>query len=117
MLRRAHDTAEEITAQSRRDADDRLQSAHREAEQIVAAARDRLRLLDRDTDGIWEDRRRIVEDMRELAEELLSVADSAIERLAFEGPESQARPVEADSEARPAQPTCGMPSDAAHPAE
>lgn len=81
VLERAHETAERITAQSRREAEERLQKAHREAEQIAAAAERRLVTLDVDTDRIWEERRRIVDDVRELSAELLELADSAAERL------------------------------------
>src|SRR5947209_1732818 len=67
VLQRAHETAAQITAQSRSEAEDRLQPARREAEEIVASAHQRLKGLDAETDRIWEERRRLVEDTRELA--------------------------------------------------
>jgi hypothetical protein len=81
ILKRAHETAAEITAQSRRDAEDRLEVARKEAADIVSSAESRLRELDGDTDRIWVERRRIVDDVRGLSEELLSLADSAGERF------------------------------------
>jgi hypothetical protein len=81
ILRRAHDTAGEITAESRREAEDRLEVARQEAASIVATAESRIRELDGDTDRIWVERRRIVDDVRGLSEELLSLADSAGERF------------------------------------
>jgi cell division septum initiation protein DivIVA len=81
ILKRAHETAAEITAQSRRDAEDRLEIARREAAGIVSSAEARLRELDGDTDRIWVERQRIVDDVRSLSEELLSLADSAGERF------------------------------------
>lgn len=88
ILRRAHETAEQVTAQSRRDAEDRLETAHMEAERITALAEERQRALDAETDRIWEERRRIVDDARELAEDLLGLVDSATERFAPETPEA-----------------------------
>src|ERR1700731_714088 len=41
ILQRAHDTAAEITAQSRREAEDRLEVARKEAAEITAAAANR----------------------------------------------------------------------------
>ncbi len=81
ILQRAHETAEQITAQSRREAEDRLELARQEAAQITADAEQRLRDLDTETDRIWGERHRIVEDARELARQLTGLADSASERF------------------------------------
>lgn len=91
ILRRAHEAAEQMTVQSRREADDRLQRAQREALEITAGARARLRDLDSDTDRIWAERHRIVEDARSLAAELAELAELASERFpASEEPEEDA---------------------------
>src|SRR5947209_6704393 len=79
VLQRAHETAAQLTAQSRSEAEERLQAARREAAQIVASAEQRLRDLDAETDRIWEERRRIVDDARELASQLSGLADEAAE--------------------------------------
>ena len=81
ILQRAHETAEQITSQSRSEAEDRLESARQEAAQIVQRAEDRVRDLDAETDRIWAERHRIVEDTRDLARELLTVTDSAADRF------------------------------------
>jgi cell division septum initiation protein DivIVA len=81
VLQRAHETAAQITAQSRSEAEDRLEAARREATQIVQGAQERVRDLDAETDRIWAERHRIVEDTRELARELLTVTDSAADRF------------------------------------
>jgi cell division septum initiation protein DivIVA len=81
ILQRAHDTAERITAQSRSESEDRLEAARREAAQIVQRAEDRVRELDAETDRIWAERHRIVEDTRELAGQLLALTDSAADRF------------------------------------
>ncbi len=87
ILQRAHETAEEITAQSRRDAEDRLEQARVEAAEIVATSHQKVKDLDADTDRIWVERHRIVDDARELSQQLASLADSATERFPAAEPE------------------------------
>ncbi len=120
ILQRAHETAEQITSQSRVEAEDRLQMARSEAEALVGGARQeadtlvggarseadslqvdakrRLKELDAETDRIWEERHRIVEDARALAAQLLSIAESAIERFpaAEEVPALEGEPLAVD---------------------
>ena len=81
ILQRAHETAEQITAQSRSEAEDRLEQARLEAVQIAGAAEQRVRDLDADTDRIWLERQRIVADAEDLAAQLLTVARTAAERF------------------------------------
>jgi hypothetical protein len=81
ILQRAHQTAEEITAQSRRESEERLEQARIEAAEIIAAAHQRVKELDADTDRIWIERHRIVDDARELAHQLASLVDAAGERF------------------------------------
>jgi DivIVA protein len=81
ILQRAHETAEQVTSQSRVEGEERLESARREASEITSGAHDRVADLDSETDRIWAERHRIVEDARELARQLLALADSAAERF------------------------------------
>jgi cell division initiation protein len=81
ILQRAHETAEQITAQSRRESEDRLQQARNEAVEIAGAAQQRVRDLDADTDRIWLERQRIVSDAEDLAGQLLALAKTAAERF------------------------------------
>ncbi|HTT26867.1 MAG TPA: DivIVA domain-containing protein [Solirubrobacteraceae bacterium] len=104
ILQRAHETAERITAQSRSEAEDRLEESRREAAQIVSTAEERVRELDAETDRIWAERHRIVEDTRELARELLSITDSAAGRFPAEAvPLEEAGEVTDTEEAEPKQ--------------
>src|SRR5438105_1684029 len=75
ILQRAHDTAQQITTQSRSEAEDRLEMARQEAQQITEAAENRVKDLDAETDRIWAERQRIVEDARALADQLLALAE------------------------------------------
>ena len=81
ILQRAHDTAEQITAQSRREAEERLERAREEAAEFTSGARERVKNLDADADRIWAERQRIVDDARDLARQLLELADAAAERF------------------------------------
>jgi len=90
ILREADETAERMTAKSRAEADDRVQGAEREANDITARARSRLRDLDADIDRIWLERQRLIDDTRKLADRLLTVADNAEERFPPEEDVSEA---------------------------
>ncbi|MEO6858963.1 MAG: hypothetical protein ABI323_10295 [Solirubrobacteraceae bacterium] len=81
ILQRAHETAEQITAQSRCEGEDRLEQARVEAAEIAARAAQRMRDLDADTDRIWIERHRIVDDARDLASQLLALAETAADRF------------------------------------
>jgi hypothetical protein len=81
ILQRAHDTAAEITTQSRREAEDRLEQVRREAAEITANAEVRLKELDAETDRIWVERHRIVDDVRELSRQLVDLAETAATRF------------------------------------
>src|SRR5205807_3656833 len=52
ILERAHETADQITARSRSQADDRLQRAESEARAAVEAAQARVQELQADTDAV-----------------------------------------------------------------
>ncbi len=81
VLQSAHETAHQVTSRSRSEAEDRLEVARREAAEITADARVRLRELDAETDKIWAERMRIVDDARDLARQLMVLADAAAERF------------------------------------
>ena len=99
ILQRAHETAEQITAQSRSEAEDRMEHARREADEIASAAERRVRDLDSDTDRIWLERQRIVADAEDLAAQLLALARTAGERFpADPEPEAAAERGEPDDD-------------------
>jgi hypothetical protein len=81
ILTRAHQTAAEITAQSRREAEDRLDVARQEAAQIIATSESRVRELDSDADRVWIERQRIIDDVQALSQELVALAQAAGERF------------------------------------
>jgi cell division septum initiation protein DivIVA len=81
LLKRAHDTADEIVATGQREADDHREQAARHAAHVTAVAEQRVHELDLDTDRIWGERERMVADARDLARQLNRLADLAAERF------------------------------------
>jgi cell division initiation protein len=81
ILQRAHETAEEIAARSRSQAEGRIQRAEREAEAMRREVDAYSQQVVTETRRLWEDRKRLIEEMRQLADEVLAVADDALERV------------------------------------
>ena len=81
ILRTAHEAAQELTARSRAQAEERLEAAEREARNIQRSAETRVRGLDSEIDALWRERSRLLEDVRSLAASLTSIADDAEERF------------------------------------
>ena len=104
ILQRAHESASEVEARSRSQADARLAEADREAELTVREAEERADRLEEDTRSIWEQRLKLIDEMRQLADEVLGVADDALERV---DPPSGRRPEPGD------EPEPGDPSEPA----
>ena len=106
VLRRAHETAGEITAKSRSEAEDRLERARAEADELIDTAERRVRDLDADTDRIWLDRQRIMADAEDLSNQLLSLARQAGERFPDDDgqslPTDEQPPVVAEADQEPA---------------
>ena len=82
ILKRAHETADEISSRSRSQSAGRIRQAEQQAEQILSDAEERARRLEGDTLNLWDERMRLIEDLRQLAEAVLSTADDALERVA-----------------------------------
>jgi DivIVA domain-containing protein len=81
ILQRAHETADDIASRSRAQADARLQRAERESEILRRDADEYAEQVITDTRALWEERQRLIEDIRQLADDVLGTADDAIERL------------------------------------
>lgn len=94
ILEQAHQTAEEITARSRAQADDRVQMADREAAELRQAAEARVRELDVDAEAIWNERLRLIEDVRDVAQRLIALAEDAVARFPAAHVEEDASVVE-----------------------
>lgn len=95
ILQRAHETANQITTDSRSEGEGRLMRAREEADALERSSRQRARELeqeaqrrvqelDAEVDRIWAERDRIVGDVRRLVEELGTLAGAAATRFPAE---------------------------------
>jgi vacuolar-type H+-ATPase subunit H len=118
ILQRAHETAEEITSRSRSQADGRLSRAEREAEIVRREADEYAEKVVVDTRLLWEERQRLIDDVRQLADEVLATADDAMERVKMPEPlvisDEDADPAIAEEAPRP---TLGLLDGEATPLE
>ena len=83
ILQRAHETADEIAARSRAQAEGRIQRAEREAELLRQDADAYSEKIIVDTRLLWEERQQLIEDIRQLADDVLSTAEDALERVSM----------------------------------
>ena len=77
----AQEKADAIVSRAHAQADLLVAEAQASAEATTKAAEQRVRALDADTDAVWRDRARLIDDTRKLADGLLAVADDAAERF------------------------------------
>jgi len=96
ILERAHETADDIAARSRSQADDRLQRAERESRAAIEAAEARVHALEEDADAVRKERNRLLDDVREVSENLRALADVAAQRFPPEPGEPDANTVTID---------------------
>jgi DivIVA domain-containing protein len=112
ILQRAHETADEIAARSRAQADGRLQRAEREAELIRREAEEYSERVVVDTRLLWDQRQGLIEDLRQLADTVLATADDAMERVKIPDPLAALDPEPTTAENEVARPIGLAPADA-----
>src|SRR3954453_22676869 len=96
ILQRAHETADEIAARSRAQAEGRIQRAEREAELLRQDADAYSEKIVVDTRLLWEERQRLIEEIRQLAHDVLNTAGDAQERVSMPQMLSEQDSVEED---------------------
>jgi DivIVA domain-containing protein len=99
ILQRAHETADEIAARSRAQAEGRIQRAEREADMVRQQADAYSEQVVVDTRILWEERQRLIQDIKQLADEVLATAEDASERVTL--PEMLVEESEPDTEEEP----------------
>ncbi len=77
----AHDQANETTRRAQEQAERCVADAAANAVAITAEAKERLRELDSETDSVWRERERLLEDVRVVSAALATLADEASERF------------------------------------
>jgi DivIVA domain-containing protein len=81
ILQQAEQAAEETTRSSRAAADDRLQRAEHEAAELHEQAVAKVRALDDDVERLWQERQRLIDATKELADQLRAVAEEGESRF------------------------------------
>ena len=81
ILKEAHETAEGVLQRAQDEADRTLSEANEQADRTVASAEARARQLVIDTDALWQERMRLIEDAHAVAASLTALADEAAARF------------------------------------
>jgi hypothetical protein len=120
ILRVAREKADAISSRAHAQADMLMADAQAQAEATTRDAEARRRTLDADADLIWRERTRLIDDTRQLADCMLSVADDAVERFPPEpvapaAPVQTAAPVEPVAPPEPVEPPVAPPAPVTPP--
>jgi cell division septum initiation protein DivIVA len=81
ILKEAHETADGVLTRARAEAERLMREARDEAERTIASAEARVRQLAIDTDSLWQERMRLIDDSRTVAASLAGLADDAADRF------------------------------------
>jgi cell division septum initiation protein DivIVA len=113
ILRVAHEQAAEITRRARQEAERCVADAATNAVAMTEDAKRRLRELDTETDAVWAERGRLIEDVRSVATALFSLAEDAADRFPEDGDRGATAPVALGSPPAVASAAAAMASAAA----
>jgi DivIVA domain-containing protein len=117
ILRVAHEQAAEITRRARVEADRCVADAAANAVAMTEDAKRKLRQLDSETDAVWAERVRLIEDVRNVATSLFSLAEDASDRFPEDAEKgSGVVAASVDAPARPASSAHAAAPALAHPA-
>jgi hypothetical protein len=86
----AHDKAHETARRAQAQAAQAVSDAAHDAERLTAEAERRLRELDEETDAVWQERARLLDDVRAVSATLAALAEDATERFPAAEPRSAA---------------------------
>ena len=91
----AHDKAHETARLAQEQADRAVSEASINAQRITAEAQRRLRELDEETEAVWRERERLLEDVRVVSATLSRLVDEAAARFPADAKSPEAAPVPA----------------------
>jgi vacuolar-type H+-ATPase subunit H len=119
ILKEAHETADGVLTRANAEAERLVQEAREEADRTIASAEARVRQLAIDTDSLWQERMRLIDDSRAVAASLSVLADEAAARFPAEddGGVVAAEPVEPAQPAQPVDEIVEQPTEAFDVAE
>jgi cell division septum initiation protein DivIVA len=110
ILKEAHETAEGVVTRAREEAERSTQEARLEADRMIAAAEARARQLAIDTDHLWQERMRLIDDVQAVSASLAQLAETATARFPAEELVEEDLPV--DSGVIVAEPVDGVVDEA-----
>ena len=84
ILKEAHETADGVLRRAREESERLVTDAREEADRTIASAEARVRQIAIDTDALWQERMRLIEDSRVVAASLAEIAEVAAERFPAE---------------------------------
>ena len=87
ILKEAHETADGVMGRARAEADRLVREAREEAERTVASAEARVRQIGIDTDNLWQERLRLIDDAQAVSVSLAQLAEEAMARFPAWEPE------------------------------
>jgi cell division septum initiation protein DivIVA len=85
LKERALHEIQQLRASAQREADETRGTARREADDMLQAAETRTQDLARSAEAIWRERRRLIDDMRAVGEQLVAIGDVEGKRFARPG--------------------------------
>src|SRR4051794_32232481 len=89
ILKEAHETADGVMSRAREEAERTVREAREEAERTIASAEARVRQIGIDTDALWQERLRLIEDAQATAVSLSTLAEEAAGRFPAWEPEEE----------------------------
>jgi cell division septum initiation protein DivIVA len=110
VLRVAHEEAQKTMCRAQVSAERCVADAESAAAKLTDEANRRLRTLDGDTDVVWRERDRLIQDVRDVSAALVSLADAAAERFPAE-PEKITAPTPVAEKITAPAPVDGQPVD------
>jgi DivIVA domain-containing protein len=78
---RSKEEADQILAEAQAAADEQLRRAEDQTGKVCREAEGRLRALQGDTDAVWDERRKLLEELPRIARELMDLTGAAAARL------------------------------------
>jgi hypothetical protein len=115
ILRVAHEQAAEITRRAQSQADRCVADAAANAVAMTKDAKRSLRQLDSETDAVWAERGRLIEDVRNVATALFSLAEDAADRFPEDAERGSVTVAVAAPPPAAGPPPLGAPPQAAAP--
>jgi DivIVA domain-containing protein len=81
LREKAQREAQDLRATAERESRQLRATAQREVEEMRGEAERRVQQLDRHAEAVWQERRRLMDDLRTVAQQLLETADNAAARF------------------------------------